>query len=211
MDTLQTIFSKYAVEKKTGTIELPNMDRYDLAELFCELGLNVGAEIGTERAVYAKAMISRNPKLKLYCVDPWTAYKGYREHVSQDKLDTFYGEAEERLKAFPGQSVMVRKFSHDAVNDFEDGSLDFVYIDGNHSFRHVVNDICDWTPKVRKGGIVSGHDYIQRKDPHYLMGVVEAVTGYVAAYHIDPLFLVGRKEPPPGEKRDKPRSWFFVV
>ena len=47
----------------------------------------------------------------------------------------------------------------EAVKQFKDGSLDFVYIDGNHTFEYVINDIAEWSKKVRKGGIISGHDY----------------------------------------------------
>ena len=207
MSTLDRIVEKYGTGRK-GKIEIPDMDREDLAHLFHELGFTVGVEVGTERGQYAKAMLTRNPDLKLYCVDPWIAYQGYREHVTQEKLDWLYSEAVTRLEGL--NAVLVRKFSHDAAADFKDESIDFVYIDGNHEFRHVVNDIADWTPKVRKGGIVSGHDYIQRNNEGYLMGVVEAVTGYVGAYHIDPLFVVGTKPIVEGQKRDRPRSWFFI-
>ncbi len=48
----------------------------------------------------------------------------------------------------------------DALEDFEDNSLDFVYIDGDHNFKHISEDIYEWTKKVRSGGIVSGHDYL---------------------------------------------------
>jgi hypothetical protein len=64
---------------------------------------------------------------------------------------------------------------------------------------------------VRTGGIVAGHDYIRRKNPEYLMHVIPAVHGYIDSYQIKPLFVLGRKDAPAGELRDKTRSWFFVV
>jgi predicted O-methyltransferase YrrM len=48
-----------------------------------------------------------------------------------------------------------------AADDFLDNSLDFVYIDAGHRFDDVVQDIIKWTKKVRKGGIISGHDYME--------------------------------------------------
>ncbi|GAI81293.1 unnamed protein product, partial [marine sediment metagenome] len=55
----------------------------------------------------------------------------------------------------------IRKLSMDAVDDFEDGSLDAVYIDGNHKYDSVCNDINKWMPKLKNGGIISGHDYFE--------------------------------------------------
>lgn len=66
----------------------------------------------------------------------------------------------------------------DVVKQFKDESLDFVYIDGNHSFQHVVNDLCEWEKKVKVGGIVAGHDYIKRIHNGYLMHVPMAVHGF---------------------------------
>ena len=53
----------------------------------------------------------------------------------------------------------IRKLSMAAVNDFEDESLDAIYIDGNHRYDSVCNDINKWMPKLKNGGIISGHDY----------------------------------------------------
>lgn len=143
-------------------------NRNDLALLF----KGVGVEVGVERGHYSKEIVKT--ATKLYCVDAWEAYKGYREHVSQDKLDSFFLETQERLK---GHNVeFIRKYSLDAVNDFQDESLDFVYIDANHSYENVKKDIEAWSKKVKKGGIVAGHDYIKRKGQDHLFGVVPAVN-----------------------------------
>lgn len=208
MNTLQKVLDTYNLKGSAEKIEIPNVDRLDMMKLFNDLGFKVGVEIGTERGVFAKSICNQIPGVQLTCVDPWLAYKGYREHVSQERLDGFYEETKERLADY--DVTLIRKFSTDAVEDFEDNSLDFVYIDGNHEYRHTVNDIALWTPKVKIGGIVAGHDYIKRKNPDYLMGVVPAVDGYVDAYGIKPLFIFGRKNAPEGEKRDRNRSWMFV-
>lgn len=191
-----------------GPVEIPNVGRNDLAQLFAHLGLDFGVEIGTERGLYAERLLAANPSLCLHCVDPYLAYRGYREHTSQLKLDDFYNEAQERLSLY--RASIIRTPSIEAVTAFADESQDFVYIDGNHSLLHVVQDLCYWTPKVRRGGIVAGHDWISRKRSDYLMHVPEAVTAYVSAYDIRPLLILGRKEIVEGEVRDKPRSWLFV-
>lgn len=145
-----------------------NKTREDLAKLFT----GYGAEIGVERAVFSK-VIAKYAK-KLYLVDPWKAYKGYREHVSQDKLDKFFIEANNRMQNY--DVTFIRKFSLDAISNFADCSLDFVYIDANHSYENVKADIEAWTKKVKHGGIVAGHDYIERKGQADIYGVKRAVN-----------------------------------
>ena len=192
-------------------VDLPDMDREDLASLFATLGYKVGAEIGVETGRYSQVLLGRNPGLKkLFLVDAWKAYPGYRDHVSQEKVDGLLEQAKERLKADLHRVEFVRKYSLDAVKDFPDRSLDFVYIDANHGLPWVMDDICAWEAKVRKGGIVAGHDYCRRGPGPYQCHVVQAVHAYTDAFFIEPWFVVGRKDIKEGEKRDRPRSFFWV-
>lgn len=211
-DNLQYLITKYGLDVSKPVIEIPNTGRETLAALFKDLGFMVGAEIGVERGLYSEILLKANVDLFLYCIDYWTPYKGYRDHVTEQKLNTIFHEASERLQ--PYNCTLVHKKSMDAVKDFEDESLDFVYIDANHEFQHVVDDICQWQKKVKVGGIIAGHDYIRRKVTHkkqeYLMHVIPAVHGFIDAYNIKPLFILGSKMKREGELRDSPRSWFYI-
>ena len=55
--------------------------------------------------------------------------------------------------------VVLRKGSLEAVNEIEDNSLDFIYIDGNHNGDNPKNDISAWYKKMKPGGFMCGHDY----------------------------------------------------
>jgi hypothetical protein len=108
---------------------------------------------------------------------------------------------------------MVRKKSMDAVKDFEDESLDFVYIDGHHGFKFVTEDIWEWSKKVKKGGVISGHDYAYGKwkelGPQVLQ-VKEVIDAYTLAFRIKNWWVLGRKhKKEEGEKRDQYRSWMW--
>jgi hypothetical protein len=209
--TLDHILQLWPQTPTTGPSprDIPNVDRWhSLTQLFHDLNFTKGAEIGTERGLFAKRICVSNPGVKLYCIDPWLAYKGYRDYVSQSKLDDFYETARERLA--PYDCELVRKFSVDASRDFEDGSLDFIYIDANHNLLSVIQDLHYWTPKVRSGGIVAGHDMIKRKNPSVGMHVVQAVYAFTDAYNIDPWYILGRKEKVEGELREKQRSFMWV-
>ena len=107
-------------------------------------------------------------------------------------MDAFYEEAKQRLAKFNVR--FIRKSSMEAVQDFKDESLDFIYIDANHSFPYVMNDIVEWSKKVRPGGFVSGHDYSP-----YMFEVKQAVDIWVKENNIKPLFLT-----------EKHKTWFYV-
>lgn len=176
------------------------LKREDLATLFRAFGFAKGVEVGVERGEFSEVLCKGNPDLHLTAVDAWQAYRGYREHVSQDKLDGFYAEAVARLK--PYCCHVLRAFSVDAAARFEDRSLDFVYVDSNHRYECVVADLAAWVPKVRSGGIVAGHDFRHIKGKAgAVFGVVEAVTGWVKAYDISPLFVL---------RGDQSPTWLWV-
>ena len=133
---------------------VPLMDRDRLSAIFHGLGFTSGAEIGVEEGVFSESLLKDNPGCKLYAVDAWKTYRAYRDHTRQEKLDRFYENTKTRLA--PYNVDIVRKFSIDAVKDFPDRSLDFVYIDGNHDFYHCTTDICLWSKKVKVGMITCG-------------------------------------------------------
>lgn len=190
-----------------GPIEIPNTNRETLAQMFGTLGYRVGVEVGTERGLYAEVLCRENPGVTLYCVDAWKAYRGYRDHVDQRKLDRFFDETTARLR--PYHAELVRMFSVEAAATFTNASQDFVYLDGNHRLEQVVADLAAWAPKVRPGGIIAGHDYLKAKLPS-LMHVPQAIHAWVDAYQIRPLLVLGRHAKIEGEKRDDGRSWFYV-
>jgi len=73
----------------------------------------------------------------------------------------------------------MRMTSEKAVTYFKDETLDFVYIDANHSYESCKQDIALWWPKVKKGGIFSGHDYLNEELPEGSFGVKRAVDEYI--------------------------------
>ena len=187
-------------------VEIPDCGREDLPEFFKEMGFKVGAEIGVERGKFIEILCRDG--LKLYAIDPWMAYDDLKVKNSQKKHDAFYEEAKERLA--PYDCTIIRKTSMEAVKDFEDGSLDFVYIDGNHSFKYVVEDIWEWSKKVKKGGVISGHDYLHLgREPH-MLDVKYVLDAYTKACRLPKWYVLGRRSPPSGEKRDGERSWFWI-
>lgn len=208
MNTLEYVLNKYNLKNSAQIIDISNTNRESLASLFAELKFTIGAEVGVERGLYSEKLLKANPNLKLFSIDAWEVYGDYRDHMTQEEMNEIYYDAVERLK--PYQCKLVKGYSVEISEQFKDESLDFVYLDANHTFEHVVADIAAWSKKVRVGGIIAGHDYIKRKGGEYDLQVPYAVNGYTDAYHIKPLFILGRKESIQGELRDRSRSWFYV-
>ena len=168
-------------------------DRDELSAIFHGLGFTSGAEIGVEQGAFSESLLKDNPDCKLYAIDAWKAYRGYRDHTRQGKLDRFYESAKTRLASYNVE--IIRKFSMDAVKDFADRSLDFVYIDGNHDFYHCTSDICLWSKKVKVGGIIAGHDYVRWNGlKSTTCHVVDVVNAYTRAMDIRPWFLLGKQD-----------------
>lgn len=173
------------------------INREGLAEIFNEAGFKYGCEVGVRRGGYSRVLCEKIPGLKIICVDPYTPYRGDRP--SQPHMDSLYEKAKQVLA--PYDATIIRKPSLEAVKDIPDGSLDFVYIDAMHEFDPVMMDIICWTPKVRMGGIVAGHDYVDS----YTCGVVDAVRTYTFAHNIYAWYITYDRD----SKEGNP-SWFWV-
>ncbi|KKT72729.1 MAG: hypothetical protein UW68_C0027G0015 [Candidatus Collierbacteria bacterium GW2011_GWB1_44_6] len=193
---------KYNLDiSQSSPIFVPQLDRIDLATLYKELKFNIGAEIGVLAGIYSEELCKANPSLNLFAIDAWKKYPGYVDiKGKQERYNRIYNQAVERLA--PYNCHLVKKWSEDAVNDFEDESLDFIFIDGNHDFEHCTKDIENWSKKVRKGGIISGHDFFSCRENNLIIQVEEAVTGWTKEHAINPWFVL--------TKDTKSPTWMWV-
>ena len=193
------------IKLKGRPAEIPNCSRDDLPQFFVDMGFKVGAEIGVWNGEFSEMFCKLG--LKHYAIDPWMGYSGYVA-AGKNRLEAKYEQTKKRLLPYKNCTI-IRKTSMDALSNFKDGSLDYVYIDGNHGFRYIAEDILEWPKKVRKGGVISGHDYVYFPDStdSYVKYVVDT---YTQAFNIQNWYVLGRKHAPEGEKRDKWRSflWF---
>jgi hypothetical protein len=197
------------IKIKGACTEIPDCSRDDLPEFFKEMGYTVGAEVGVYKGEFSKKFCEAG--FKFYAIDPWLAYADYRNPRGQARLDFQYDHVKRLLEPYPNCTI-IRKTSMDALADIPDGSLDFVYIDGNHWFKYVAEDICEWAKKVRVGGVVCGHDYVY-KGRFHRMGICHVryvVDAYTLAYGIQDWYVLGRKNTIEGEKRDECRSFMWI-
>jgi len=143
-----------------------------------------GAEIGVSRGTFSEQILQVWQGRKLFSVDPWKEFSQdeYRDitNVQQKSQEAYYTETKARLAGFGERSCIWRMTSAEAANKFENRQLDFVYIDAQHHYEAVKEDISLWFPKLRQGGVLSGHDYVDGRFEEGEFGVKSAVDEFVA-------------------------------
>jgi len=144
------------------------------------------AEIGTFQGDFAQQIFDTVSPSKLHLIDPWSHqdredYQEDRANLSQEGHNANYAQVVKRFApAIKEQKVLLhRAFSSMTASAFDDGSLDWVYIDGLHTYEGVRDDLHDYQSKVKSGGFILGHDYTNNVGVASHYGVVEAVNEFV--------------------------------
>jgi len=142
----------------------------------------IGVEVGVYKGWLSRLLLIEDPTLFLYLVDSWKAVNDSSYNTTDDFIARFtqaqhdeaMAETVSNVEQFEGRVQVMRMDSDEAASCFKDGELDFVFIDADHSYEGCLADIRRWWPKVRKRGIVSGHDF--REERGY--GVIKAVEEF---------------------------------
>jgi len=187
------------VGTSNGIDKMNLKNRTELAKHFAELGFRKGAEVGVFQGYYSMVLLDNIPNLNLLCVDSWTSATGWGQRrnvaaypVAKKNLSRYY-----HATILKGDSTNVAKL-------ITDDTLDFVYIDADHSYEAVKADINAWVPKVKNGGIIAGHDYFT----HRTLGVIEAVDEFAKELNLDVKTTEWDHENSVSD--DKQPNWYFT-
>lgn len=157
--------------------------RFQFPAFLNSLGLfGEGAEIGCAFGGFARTMLIGWRCRKYWLIDPYRKQDQYvymERQETQEKYDKWAEEVGDMCRYSDGRAEHIRKMSVDAAAMFKDEQLDFVFIDGNHSYDAVMSDLNAWYPKVHKGGIVAGHDYYDETVWPNFCQVKGAVTAWL--------------------------------
>lgn len=141
---------------------IPN--RESIPEFLNQNGLTgYGAEIGVQKAEYSTELLSKWNGKKLYLIDSWRHIASTNRDVSNvNHNGHLQSLAQTFIQVYPygTKACLIRELSVEAADLFSDGFFDFVYIDAAHDYQSVLSDLEAWVPKVKKGGYVFGHDYL---------------------------------------------------
>lgn len=172
-------------------IQLP-MNRVSLLHLIKAYrpAINIAVEVGILKGQYSRYICNILRPEKFYGIDPFKLYEGYTDKPSidfqsQEALDILANKMAELIPSInkPKQSVFLKKTSIEAASEFLDCSVDFIFIDGDHQYNSVKQDIEVWYNKITPDGVFCGHDYAEGSSVEKF-GVIDAVQEFVQQHKL---------------------------
>lgn len=148
---------------------------HGLAELLHDKGEIVGLEIGCDAGDTAQFLLSSLPGLTLHSVDPYETYVDWNGTNLNNRVDVLQ-MADVKLSRFEDRYTLHKKSSDAAVDDFNDGQFDVIFIDGLHTYEQLSKDCENYYSKIKDGGLFSGHDFTA------ISGVNRAVKEFALKY-----------------------------
>lgn len=187
--------------------------RNELPKYLKQIGLNgIGAEIGVQTGYFSEILIRDGEFEKFYSIDFWgeltpDTFNSDGSNYIRTDGESLYNQTIDRLKSYGDKSVVIKNASIEASKLFEDEFFDFIYLDADHSFKGITDDILHWYPKVKRGGILAGHDYFDNTlvwsgGTYSKFEVKRAVDEYCKKMNLE-LFIIE-------EENWKPwNTWYF--
>ena len=162
-----------SILKQPRRLDFPVMLKALNCKYICEVGVNRGDNF--------RLLLNAEPDLAV-AVDAWRADGAISQNdnlETQETLNTYHDDLVTLSKTVPAIKIL-RMYSLEAAKTFADEFFDFVYIDADHTYEAVKQDISAWYPKVKRGGVLSGHDYSNWTNSNGVrFGVIEAVNEFV--------------------------------
>lgn len=154
-------------------------DRYRwhvLEDLIRDNGYKTFVEVGVATGRTSRYLIGKIKDIFIWGVDPFKTYSEYAgDKNSKSQRQGVNRKKVRKMNRDHPNFIWIEEFSEEAAKGFRDEMVDIVFIDANHDYKYVKQDIELWAPKVRSGGCVAGHDYVS-KGMH--KGVKKAIDEY---------------------------------
>jgi len=140
---------------------------------------NRGCEVGVRNGFFSRHLMEHNQWLSMWCVDPYTPYQDVIDYQDEESQAAARANAFLTLECFGARTHWMYTDSVDAARQIPRNWFDFVFIDANHEYKYVKQDIEVWAPCIRHGGLLCGHDWT-------MAGVNKAVKEFAGkeAYEI---------------------------
>jgi hypothetical protein len=151
-----------------------------MLSLLSRLGYRVGIEVGVFKAEYSVKLL-KNTNMHLHLVDAWRHLPDYVDPANgtDQECQQVFSQAIQALAPYKGRYTIHRMLSSEAV-DHTPEVVDFVYLDADHSHDGCLADLKNYYPKIRKGGIMAGHDYVNNGYHHGAQfGVLSALREFM--------------------------------
>ena len=132
-------------------------------------GIKTMAEIGVYKGDFAVQILNSCDLIeKYYMIDPWRHLDNWNKpaNVDNKQFEQFYDKARSRTDFATNKRVILRGKTTEVISQISDESLDFVYIDGDHTLRGITIDLINVYHKIRAGGWIGGDDFCQSIRQH---------------------------------------------
>jgi hypothetical protein len=140
---------------------LTSISAHGLVDRIAQLGDDLtGCELGVCRGRNLRFLLDRVPNIKtVYAIDPWEPYDDWWGRMDRDTVESWMREAIELLKDYDDKITVLRAKSSVALNYIDDDTLDYIFIDGDHSYESTKFDLANSFKKIKSKGLFSGHDW----------------------------------------------------
>lgn len=177
-------------------IEIHN--RYDLHKLMYARSYTRIVEVGVRHGYYSKYILDNTPNTQVWCVDSWSAPDSAGHLAFAKKLLAPY-------VGYPHYRCFIKqKSSLEAAKEMTDNWFHFIYIDADHTYQSVLDDMNAWWPKVQEGGVLAGHDY-SPKWP----GVIRAVQEFAKHHNVQVEIIPARDKEATWDNDGGEPSWMI--
>jgi hypothetical protein len=141
--------------------------RNHLGDILQQEQMTLGVELGVQEGYFSNELLTRWSSCKEYhLVDVWAPQENYKDvaNVGHAEQDRRYQTTLSNTNQWKDKIHVCRNYTTECVRHVPDGYYDFVYVDARHDFKGVYEDLVNWWPKLRKGGILAGHDYVTQEE-----------------------------------------------
>lgn len=142
-------------------------------------------EIGARYGESSKVLLNNLNVNKYIIIDPYTSYDeysndGFNKIILNDNDDNIFYKTKNELETLHNNMVFYRTFSTDTttINDIENDSIDIIFIDGNHTYKYVLDDLENYYPKLKQNGIICGDDFFMRTHENDNLNTMPGNQGY---------------------------------
>lgn len=173
--------------------------RRQLGELCEHFGmLGEAAEVGVAEGNFSKDLLNMG-FTKLYMIDNWATIEGVKgdANFGQEWHDANFEKAKQQVLLFGDKAVILKGLTKEMASQIPDNSLSLVYLDAGHDYTSVWHDLKAYLPKLKVGGIMAGHDYLNTA-----YGVHDAVNDFLKGTGIE-INLI------PEDKNEDAGFWFI--
>lgn len=191
--TLDSLVREIKQRRKDGDIT----DRFSLwSWLANHISAKSLAEIGVWKGDFAEHLLKSVPAIECYyMIDPWAILPDWNKPFNKIKdFESIYKQAMQRLLFASEKTKTLRGRTIEMIHGIPDNSLDFAYIDGDHTLRGITIDLISILPKIKPGGFIGGDDFTKTPWQHsieYEPTLVCPLAIYFAEAHRLPIAALG--------------------